>query len=222
MGAGSLARGVNTQAFFLSATSNQHRLESLWNIIGSTSAIKSQSKSQPSANLALQQGYNELLCPAKLIMSIPCCHTQAMRRHQHIRRWHVLHIADSQSPLTSDLHRREMQSSLTQCRASLKNVSPERIEKLHLSLCSGGMAPGPDVEFRLYPHEPCSCGQVHVRHIGDMRFKGVPGVHQIVDIALSATAGRQFPTQPPSSKGKVLRPGAGLQYIVERQLRTTS
>ena len=68
----------------------------------------------------------------------------------------------------------------------------------------------------------CAHGQVHVRHIGDMRFKGVPGIHQVVDIALSSTSGRQFPTQPPNSKGKVLRPGAGLQYIVERQLRATS
>ena len=62
----------------------------------------------------------------------------------------------------------------------------------------------------------CRPGQVHVRHIGDMSFKGVPGVQRVVDVALSSTSSRIFPSQPPSSKGKILRAGAGLQYIVER------
>ena len=60
--------------------------------------------------------------------------------------------------------------------------------------------------------------QVHVRHIGDMRFKGVPGIHRVVDITSSATCSRTFPTQPPNSKGKLLQAGSGLQYIVERRV----
>ncbi|KAK9862877.1 hypothetical protein WJX84_010365 [Apatococcus fuscideae] len=60
--------------------------------------------------------------------------------------------------------------------------------------------------------------EVYIRHVGDMSFKGVPGVQKVVDITSCATFCRKFPAMPSSSKSKLIRAGTGLQYIIEHRL----
>ncbi|DBB15937.1 TPA: hypothetical protein ACH3X3_003311 [Trebouxia sp. C0006] len=56
--------------------------------------------------------------------------------------------------------------------------------------------------------------EVHISHIGQMRFKGVQDPQSVVQFCTAHLAARQFPQQPPSAKAELVKPGQGLQYIV--------
>ena len=56
------------------------------------------------------------------------------------------------------------------------------------------------------PHELWGAAQVEARHIGDMKFKGVAGVHTVMQINNARYGGREFPAAPPSSKAELVRP----------------
>ena len=55
-------------------------------------------------------------------------------------------------------------------------------------------------------HELRAAAQVEARHIGDMKFKGVAGVHTVMQINNARYGGREFPAVPPSSKAELVRP----------------
>ena len=54
--------------------------------------------------------------------------------------------------------------------------------------------------------EPLAAAQVEARHIGDMKFKGVAGVHSVMQINNTRYSCREFPAAPPSSKAELVRP----------------
>lgn len=51
--------------------------------------------------------------------------------------------------------------------------------------------------------------QVEVRHIGDMKFKGVTGVHAVMQINNVQFSGREFPAVPPNAKAELVRLPSG-------------
>lgn len=47
--------------------------------------------------------------------------------------------------------------------------------------------------------------QVHISHIGEMRFKGVQDPQSVVQFCTAHLAARQFPQQPPSAKAELVK-----------------
>ena len=48
--------------------------------------------------------------------------------------------------------------------------------------------------------------QVHISHVGQMRFKGVAEVQSVMQFSTAHLAARQFPTDPPSTKADLVKP----------------
>ncbi|DBA80596.1 TPA: hypothetical protein ACH3X1_007856 [Trebouxia sp. C0004] len=73
-------------------------------------------------------------------------------------------------------------------------------------------------------NDPCleALSEVHISHIGEMRFKGVQHPQSVVQFCTAHLAARQFPQQPPSAKAELVKPGQGLQYIVIMKDMSTS
>lgn len=46
--------------------------------------------------------------------------------------------------------------------------------------------------------------QVHISHVGQMRFKGVAEVQNVMQFSTAHLAARQFPTAPPSAKADLV------------------
>ncbi len=47
--------------------------------------------------------------------------------------------------------------------------------------------------------------QVHISHIGEMRFKGVQEPQSVVQFCTAHLAARHFPQQPPSAKAELVK-----------------
>ncbi|KAK9862515.1 hypothetical protein WJX84_006776 [Apatococcus fuscideae] len=56
--------------------------------------------------------------------------------------------------------------------------------------------------------------EVHVRHVAGMHFKGVQGEQTVMDVSTWAMHRRTFPKHAPNPKGKFVRAGTGLQYVL--------
>ena len=51
----------------------------------------------------------------------------------------------------------------------------------------------------------CCCCQVHISHVGQMRFKGVAQVQSVMQFSTAHLSSRQFPADPPSAKAELVK-----------------
>lgn len=56
--------------------------------------------------------------------------------------------------------------------------------------------------------------QVHISHVGQMRFKGVAEVQSVMQFSTAHLAARQFPTDPPSAKADLVMPYLAVHRLV--------
>lgn len=52
------------------------------------------------------------------------------------------------------------------------------------------------------------CCQVHITHVGQMRFKGVAEIQSVMQFSTAHLAARQFPAEPPSAKAELVTASA--------------